>query len=153
MISHIVPDPFAISLRTVHLHTASPVPVQVRKLSGTSAMGYSRDGLENRLNNAYFELDKKIGVTLQGCSLAENARKDFQEVRTRTHDGYGVGRASCRDPFTCLSFSPFPFQSLPMYTYFVCVSAPFVFLCDSSRCAWHDSSGLCSLLRNISTPL
>ena len=82
-----MPDPFAISLRTVHLYTASPVPVQVRKLSGTSAKGYSRDGLENRLNNAYFELDKKIEVTLQGCSLAENARKDFQEVCTRAHDG------------------------------------------------------------------
>jgi hypothetical protein len=87
MISHIVPDTFAISLCTVYPHTASPV--QVRKLSGTSAKGYSRDGLENRLNNAYSELDKKIEVTLQGCSLAERARKDFEEVRTRTrtHDG------------------------------------------------------------------
>ena len=82
MISHIVPDTFAISLCTVYLDTASPV--QVRKLSGTSAKGYSRDGLESRLNNAYFELDKKIEVILQGCSLAESARKDFQEVRTRT---------------------------------------------------------------------
>jgi hypothetical protein len=82
MVGHIVPDAVKISLHTVHLYTASPV--QVRKLSGTSAKGYSRDGLENRLNNAYFELDKKIEVTLQGCSLAESARKDFQEVRTRT---------------------------------------------------------------------
>jgi hypothetical protein len=87
MISHTVPDTFAISLCTVYLYTASPV--QVRNLSGTSAKGYSRDGLENHLNNAYFELDKKIEVTLQGCSLAESARKDFQEVHTcsRTHDG------------------------------------------------------------------
>jgi hypothetical protein len=82
MISHIVSDTVTISLCTVHLYTA--YTVQVRKLSGTSAKGYSRDGLENRLNNAYFELDKKIEVTLQGCSLAESARKDFQEVRTRT---------------------------------------------------------------------
>jgi hypothetical protein len=82
MIGHIVPDTFAISLHTVHLYTASPV--QVCKLSGTSSKGYSRENLENRLNNAYFELDKKIEVTLQGCSLAESARKDFQEVRTRT---------------------------------------------------------------------
>ena len=82
MVSHIVPDTVTISFRTICLYTASPV--QVRKLSGTSVKGYSRDGLENRLNNAYFELDKKIEVTLQGCSLAESARKDFQEVRTRT---------------------------------------------------------------------
>ena len=113
MISHIVPDTFAISLCTVYLDTASPV--QVRKLSGTSAKGYSRDGLENRLNNAYFELDKKIEVTLQGCSLAENARKDFQEVRTRTHDGLGEGRASSRDPLSpCISL--YVLQSLSIHS-------------------------------------
>ena len=55
--------------------------MQVRKLSGTSAMGYSREGLENRLNTAYFDLDKKMETTLKGCSLAEGASKDFQQVR------------------------------------------------------------------------
>ena len=55
--------------------------MQVRKLSGTSVMGYSRDGLENRLNTAYFDLDKKMETTLKGCSLAEGASKDFEQVR------------------------------------------------------------------------
>ena len=54
--------------------------MQVRKLSGTSAMGYSKDDLENRLNTAYFDLDKKIETTLKGCSLAEGASKDFEQV-------------------------------------------------------------------------
>ena len=44
-------------------------------------MGYSRDGLENRLNTAYFELDKKIEIALEGSTLAESARQDFREVR------------------------------------------------------------------------
>ena len=115
MRSHLATDTFTIPLRTVYPCTVSPVPVQVRKLSGTSAMGYSRDGLENRLNNAYVELDKKIEVTLQGCSLAENAGKDFREVRTRTYDGLGEGRAYCRDPLSpCISL--YILQSLSIHS-------------------------------------
>lgn len=55
--------------------------MQVRKLSGTSAMGYSREGLENRLNTVYFDLDKKIETTLEGCTLGDSVRREFQEVR------------------------------------------------------------------------
>ena len=55
--------------------------MQVRKLSGTSKMGYSREGLENRLNTVYFDLDKTIETTLEGCKFADSIRREFQEVR------------------------------------------------------------------------
>ena len=82
MQSHTAADTFLTPLPPFAISS-----MQVRKLSGTSATGYSRDGLENRLNTAFFELDKKIEITLEGCVLAERARKDFEEVHT--HEALG----------------------------------------------------------------
>ena len=85
--------------------------MQVRKLSGTSAMGYSREGLENRLNTAYFDLDKKMETTLKGCSLAEGASEDFQQVRYDL-----LGQIDGLDLSLDLSFSVYLYLSIsPTY--------------------------------------
>lgn len=81
-------------------------------------MGYSRDGLENRLNTAYFELDKKIEIALEGSTLAESARQDFQEVRKkRLEQGKDTIPRYCRIDL-CISLSAclYSFVSLSLPT-------------------------------------
>ena len=88
--------------------------MQVRKLSGTSVMGYSREGLENRLNTAYFDLDKKIEMTLDGCTFADGARREFQEVCNSDNARLDESMDSCQDHAICLLFL-FLFLSVYLY--------------------------------------
>ena len=77
-------------------------------------MGYSREGLENRLNTAYFDLDRQIEKTLEGCSLADGARRDFQEVCNSDNARLDELMDSSQDHAICPLFL---FLSLFVYMY------------------------------------